>query len=560
MGAMKVILASIVGLIVMGGITTHATLSTSRSDNFELSIIHLNDFHARFEEMSLSAGACNSDNCIGGFSRVYAAVTELVDEKPNAIFLNAGDNFQGTLWYNMFRWNVTQFFLNLLPTDAITLGNHEFDNKIEGVVPFLEHLKAPVVVSNIDDSLEPAIQGLYQKSTVIERDGRKIGIVGVILSTTNELTSSENLRFLDESESVNQEAQRLLDEEDVFTVIVLSHCGYDVDQQIAAKAIPGITVIVGGHSHTLLYTGTPPDGTAYGTYPTVINNIIGDPVLIVQASSYTRYLGSLSVEYDNSGNLFSWGGNPIYLDKSIPQDSRINDLLEPYRLEVEAAGNQVLGTSKVFLNSYCRYAECNLGNFLTDAMVAYYASESNETWTKAAIGIINAGGIRTSMDIGDITANDLGTSQPFANTIDYGELQGKYIKEFMEKAAMPYSNGRVDADINLMQVSGIRVAMNLSLPLGSRITSLKIRCHACRVPAYYNVDLEAYYPMAVPSFLVTGGDGYTSISDNIRNHEVGPVDTDVYTAYIKQQTPIIAELNERIRIITEEEIRVVYHG
>lgn len=116
--------------------------------------------------------------------------------------MNAGDNFQGTLWYNVFRWNVTQYFLNLLPVDAMvkneiligfvvnfillqTLGNHEFDNKIAGVVPFLEHITSPIVVTNIDDSLEPDIQGKYNKSTIVIRDGRKIGIVGVMLSTTN---------------------------------------------------------------------------------------------------------------------------------------------------------------------------------------------------------------------------------------------------------------------------------------------------------------------------------------------------------------------------------------
>ncbi|KRT83949.1 Calcineurin-like phosphoesterase, partial [Oryctes borbonicus] len=424
-----VLLVSVVILIIVAGITTTAILLT-RSENFQLSIIHLNDFHARFEETSLTSTACKSDDCIGGFSRVYTAVHELLSDRPNSIFLNAGDNFQGTLWYNIFRWNVTQYFLNMLPTDATTLGNHEFDNKIEGVVPFLENLESPVVVSNIDDSLEPTIQGLYNKSIIIERDGRSIGVVGVILSTTNQLSSTENLRFLDESESVNKEAERLLKEENVFTVIVLSHCGFDVDQLIAAKAskgitvivgshshtllytddvdqliaakaIPGITVIVGSHSHTLLYTGTPPDGTAYGEYPTVINNIAGDPVLIVQASAYTKYLGNLSVEYDGHGNLLSWEGNPIYLDRSIPQDPNINDLLEPYRIEVESYGDKVLGKSKVFLQqSNCRYAECNLGNLLTDAMVAYYASESDENWTKAAIAVMNAGGIRTAINKG----------------------------------------------------------------------------------------------------------------------------------------------------------------
>ncbi|KAI4455137.1 nucleotidase-related [Holotrichia oblita] len=444
---------------------------------------------------------------------------------------------------------------------SATLGNHEFDHEIEGVVPFLEHLEAPVVVANIDDSLEPRIQGLYKKSTIIKRDGRKIGIVGVMLSTTNLIASTENLIFLDESESVNAEAQRLLDEEGVFTVIVLSHSGYDVDQRIAANAIPGISVIVGAHSHTLLYTGTPPLGTAYGRYPTLVNNTNDEPVLIVQASAYTKYLGYLSVTYDGDGNLLKWEGNPIYLDQSIQQDLTINELLEPYRLVVEEVGNRVLGTSKVYLDQgSCRYSECNLGNFMTDAMVAYYANNFTDTkWTKAAIGIVNAGGIRTSISAGDITFNDLATSSPFANTVDYVELQGKYIKELLEKAASPYSSSRVTADVNLLQISGIRMVIDLAMPLGSRVVSLKIRCHECNVPKYYDVDLEAYYPIAVVSFLITGGDGFSAFS-HVRNHIEGPVDTDVYTAYIEQQSPIIAGLDERIQIISSTEIKVIYHA
>lgn len=72
----------------------------------------------RFEETNLNSGACKDGNCIGGFSRVYSKVQELIKTTTNPIFLNAGDNFQGTPWYNIYRWNVTQYFLNKLPTDA----------------------------------------------------------------------------------------------------------------------------------------------------------------------------------------------------------------------------------------------------------------------------------------------------------------------------------------------------------------------------------------------------------------------------------------------------------
>lgn len=89
--------------------------------------------------------------------------------------LNIGDNFQGTLWYELLGWNVTKYFLNLLQADATTLGNHEFDRGVQEVVDYLKNLDSDVVVANLDDSEEPDLQGLYKKSKIVERNGRKIG-------------------------------------------------------------------------------------------------------------------------------------------------------------------------------------------------------------------------------------------------------------------------------------------------------------------------------------------------------------------------------------------------
>lgn len=87
---------------------------------FPLSIIHINDLHAKYEETNLEANTCkNLDECIGGYARVVKIVRELRANSPNPLYLNAADNFQGTLWYIMFKWNVTQYFLNLEPADVM---------------------------------------------------------------------------------------------------------------------------------------------------------------------------------------------------------------------------------------------------------------------------------------------------------------------------------------------------------------------------------------------------------------------------------------------------------
>jgi 5'-nucleotidase len=122
---------------------------------FELSIIHFSDFHARFDEINektfLPCAFNNTEeSCIGGIARMKTVIDYLLSKRSNAIVLNAGDNFQGTFWYNLLRHNVTSYFLNFLPIDANVLGNHDFTHGIEGLKPFLESLNSPIVLANLD--------------------------------------------------------------------------------------------------------------------------------------------------------------------------------------------------------------------------------------------------------------------------------------------------------------------------------------------------------------------------------------------------------------------------
>ncbi|XP_018574672.1 apyrase [Anoplophora glabripennis] len=529
------------------------------TDLFELSVLHINDFHARFEETNDSGGTCKeTDVCIGGFSRLYKELRTILDGKPDAVLLNGGDNFQGTLWYTVGKWNVTQQFLNKLPFDATVLGNHEFDDKIAGVVPFLESLNHPVVASNIDDSLEPTIQGLYNKSTVIERNGKKIGIIGVILHNCNEIASTGDLKFYMESPSVNEEAERLVREEGVFTNIVVSHSGYETEIEIAKNASEKISLIVGGHSHSFLYTGddSPGPDTPQGPYPTIVTSKNGKTVLVTQASAYCKYLGNITVFLDEDGEIADYSGAPIFLSNDYPQDEEINQEMQPWKDVIDVLGEQVIGSTLVTLSrSNCRYAECTLGDFVTDAMVYSWMDEAEEgSWTYAAIGIMNSGGLRTDIQVGDITYADMVTAQPFENTFDVGELQGIYIKELLEYNTLPYSYGRVYVSLKLMQFSGIQVVMNLTQPQGERVQSVKVRCQACMVPVYEDLDENKMYRIVVPSFITTGGDGYTIISDNLQNLKVGSVDIDVFVKYLSEKSPVYQEEEGRITIYGQETI------
>lgn len=516
----------------------------ARSDLFELSVIHINDFHARFEQTGPKSGACRpgeEKDCVGGIARVSTAVKRLKAERPDSIFLNAGDHFQGTLWYNIHRWNVTATFMNMLPHDAMTIGNHEFDNKIEGLVPFLKSVEAPVVVANIDDSEEPTIQNLYDASVIIDRHGIKIGVIGVILETTNMIAATGKLKFLSEVDAVNRESVKLK-AKGVDIIIVLSHCGLDHDRIMAAKC-PLIDVIVGGHSHTFLYSGPQPSiDRPADNYPVVVKQSdTMRTVLIVQAAAYTKYLGNLTVWFNREGEVEAWDGNPILLDQSIPEDPEILERLQPWKAEVDAEASRVIGKTKVLLDRNCRRRECNLGNLITDAMVDALVDEAENVtfWTYAAVACTNPGGIRAAIDAdadGNITYEDVMIAQPFENTWDTVEMEGRCIRQVLETEG-------------ILVWSGLQVVYNQTAS-GRKVISAKIRCRACEVPVFEPLEDSEWYRLVVPSFLVTGGDGYVQFKTCTRNHKVGEVDYVNLTKYIGKMSPITIGTQRRARFLT----------
>lgn len=235
---------------------------------------------------------------------------------------------------------------------------------------------------------------------IIERAGRKIGIIGVILRSTSSISNSGKLRFLDEPASVKEEAQKLKDD-GVDIIIVLSHCGVDVDKKIAANGGENIDIIVGGHSHSFLYSGNNPGipGTVHGAYPTIVNQTGGHRVLIVQASAYTKLVGDIVVYFDDQGIIQRWEGNPFYLGPEVEKDSDVDDALKPWKIAVDELGNRVIGTTLTDLpQTGCNYRECALGNLIADSYVdsCTYLAETGH-WTYAAIGLTNTGGIRMSL-------------------------------------------------------------------------------------------------------------------------------------------------------------------
>jgi 5'-nucleotidase len=224
------------------------------------------------------------------------------------------------------------------------------------------------LISNVDDSLEPTFQNKYTKSIVITKYGRPIGIVGV---TTTFPSNWGNVKILPEVEAVRNEVAKLKSD-GVNIIIVLSHCGLEVDREIAKHAGP-IAIIVGGHSHSFLYSGENPPGPdrPVDSYPTIEKSVDdGHDVLIVQASAYTKYLGDITLYFDDDGKVQNYEGAPIFLGHDVVPDAETLRELAPWKQTILELQNRVVGFSKFDISSNrCYSKECGMGNLFTDAFI-----------------------------------------------------------------------------------------------------------------------------------------------------------------------------------------------
>ncbi|KAJ8956608.1 hypothetical protein NQ317_012337 [Molorchus minor] len=535
-------------------------IKLTNCEDFKLLILHNNDMHGRFEETEANSGTCKAQHknvsCYGGFARTAHEIRRyrrLAQEglAPDVLYLNAGDTYVGTVWFSIFKWNISAEFINVLSPDALCLGNHEFDNAVQGLSPFVDAVQSPMLAANLDFTNEPSLSNV-QKSVVLERSGRKIGIIGHLTRETRNISSPGKVIFLDEIESVRNESERL-DSLGVKIIIVLGHSGYEMDKKIAA-GVPLVDAVVGGHTNTFLWNGAQPDAEKpEDLYPTVITQASGKKVPVVQAYAYTKYLGRLNLTFDDNGELTYFAGQPELLDSSIPQDQDVLDLLEKYRPKVDELNTQVVGQSRVVLdgdNIRCRHEECNFGNLITDAFVMYKASVSAVSWTEAPIALYNGGGIRTTIEPVnyDITRGELLAAIPFDSQLLTVSLTGSDLIKTLEIGAR--SNGETSAG-EFLQVSGLRVVYDVSQPSMSRVVSVKVRCGNCVVPSYVDIDPSQNYSVVTTSFLaVEGGDGHYILTDHTFDRvteDLNDIDTVVW--YFDKYSPVYPEVQGRISFV-----------
>ncbi|CAH1776835.1 unnamed protein product [Owenia fusiformis] len=532
----------------------------SVASGFNITVIHTNDVHARIDESNKYGGPCSQgdkdeDKCFGGVARRFTAVKDIRDKHDNVIFLDAGDQFQGTIWFSTFEGRATSRFMNEMRYDAMALGNHEFDNHLEGLIPFINNVTFPILAANIDASDEPTFQGLVEKSTVLTVAGEKIGVVGYLTSEMPALSQRfGKLKFLDEVSTIQAEVDRLT-AQGINKIIALGHSGYKTDKEIA-KQVTGVDLVIGGHTNNFLFNGpllTSGPEVIEGPYPTVVTQASGNQVVVVQDYFYGKYLGYLNLEFNDEGIVTSYSGNPILLNGSIARDPTIQGEMVEYLRVLDDIKTNKLAYSNVFLNGerpLCGKRECNLGNLIADSLMDYFIADRKESdlnWNgnNVSLALHNTGGMRASIDAGDVTMENVLALMPFGNLIDMVALKGAILRKAFERSVGRYP----EVATEFLQVSGIHVVYDVSKPPGSRVETLEVLCTECKEPMLEPVDDNKIYNVIMPAYVANGGDGYFVIRDNKLDHRnLGILDTDVFIAYIKKRSPLYPSTNKRIVI------------
>ncbi|XP_057714623.1 5'-nucleotidase [Corythoichthys intestinalis] len=529
--------------------------SYRRIGSFELTLLHTNDNHARIEETSADSGKCPAGGrCFAGVARRFTKVSQIRREEKNVLLLDAGDQFQGTVWFNYYKGAEAAYFMNKLGYNAMAFGNHEFDNGVEGLIsPFLQNVNCSVVSSNIkpDTTLAANFSRYYRPHALLEVGLEKVAVVGYTTAETPVLSMpGPHLKFEDEVASLQVEVDKL-QTLGYNKIIALGHSGFNVDQ-IIAKRVRGVDVVIGGHTNTFLYTGTAPSTEVpAGSYPFMVKSDDGRNVPVVQAYAFGKYLGYLKVIFDQAGNVIKATGNPILLDSSIPQDPNILADVEKWKEQLAQYSKQYVGQTLVYLNGSfeeCRFRECNLGNLICDAMVNHNLKESNELqWNHVGVCILNSGAIRTAIDEryknGTITMEEILTVMPFQQTVDLIQIKGSTLKKAFEHSVHRYGGMHGE----FLQVSGIHVEYDLSKPVNQRVASLSVLCTQCRVPKYEPLDPEKTYTVVMPSYLVGGGDGYGMLREEKLKHNTGDMDIAVLSKYISDMKRVYPAVEGRIK-------------
>lgn len=426
----------------------------------KLVILHTNDTHSAIEP---------DKDGKGGILQRKAVIDSVRKAEKNVILVDAGDVVQGSLYFKYFRGDVEYPLLNMMGYDIRILGNHEFDNGMTDLAERYNEVKAERLSANYDFS-GTELDGVFKPYVIKKVKGKKIGFFGINVDPAS-LISTYNIdvNFKDVIPVANEIASYLKHKKKCDLVVAVTHIGYEKENDKTTDvemigASKDIDLVIGAHSHTFIDPKHPE------VFPSLIPNAEGRLVRVGQTGRYGHYVGKMTVDL-NKLKKGKFDGNDIEYElipvtDRFPEDKldrRMREYIEPYRHVVDSANNRVIGVSRYDMSSSARLGGLpNLTADITHQYLSHKADSLREAGRdigRLDLSLMNVGGIRQDMPLGNITEGQILSTYPFSNHYVIIALKGSDIIETLRVAAKKGGEGvsgnvRVvtDKDLNLLRV------------------------------------------------------------------------------------------------------------
>jgi 5'-nucleotidase / UDP-sugar diphosphatase len=476
----------------------------------ELILLHTNDHH----------GAVLPNNGRGGLAETAAFVKAVKALNDNVLLLDAGDINTGSALSNMFNAEPDILAYNMMGYDAVVFGNHEFDGNQDKLNKQIQLAKFQFVSSNIKTQDGKFLGG--NQYIVKKYGGITVGIFGITTLRTKTIASPDkSLVFINEIDAARDAVSVLRDVEKADIIIGLAHMG-DVKETPdhitsvdLAGAVPGIDIIIDGHSHSFFKEPLKSGST-----------------WIISANEWGKYVGYAKLSIVN-GKIAGFLWEPI----PIGPDPAVAEMLKPYIEKAGASLKEVIGEAAetfVFGNRLTRYQETAVGNIVTDANAWYFKTISG---MDIDFVMHNGGNIRAELPKGPITQERILTILPFENYLYIVSMSGSQIIElFNFIATIPQGNGGFP-----QFSSGVRLTIDKTSGSGV-VKELTIGGKP--------VDPNKTYRLCTNDYILGGGDGYEVMKKANDPFNTSLLLSYVVTEYIRaQKSPVKPVTDGRLKII-----------
>lgn len=477
----------------------------------------------------------NDVHCaVDGYAKLGAMKNELAESYDHVGVVSSGDFVQGGTLGAISQGEYIVDIINEVGYDAIALGNHEFDYKLDRLNELREKLNTKVLSCNF--TLAGSEETCFDAYSIVEYGNVKIAYIGI--TTPETMTSSAPAQFMNDAGEViysfNEDKMSEIVQNNIDSakkdgadyVIALSHVGYSEDEEISdivdiIESTDGFDAVLDGHSHTVIEEK-------------IVKDKSGDDVVLSSTGTKFEYIGKLTLV---DGKIDT---ELVKAEEYEKTDDKVKSCIDKINENYAKLGERKIATTKVDLITHdkdgkrlVRLAETNLGNLCSDAF--YNVMDVD-------VAYVNGGGIRASIEAGDITFNDIYSVFPFNNEMITAEVTGQMILDMLEIAMMNYP----EEDGSFSHVAGIRFSVNKSIPSSIKLDENGFFVNVEGDYRVYNVEifdkasgeykalsLEKTYTLAAANhYLIDFGGGMSMFKDAKILENNGILDVQVLEQYI----------------------------